>query len=223
VGERTGHVMGRSPAHGGSGDSGPATALGVFHGIRAGCAHAFGSPGLEGRTVAIQGVGSVGSRLAQLLGEAGARLILADVIDERALELASRVGAEVVGASAVLTVPCDVLSPCATGGVLDAASISRLACRVVAGAANNQLAESEDADRIAAAGILYAPDFVVNAGGVLHLAGFERLGWDGAEMQARLAGIEVTLREVFQIAERDGVTTSEAADRLAAARIDAAG
>jgi leucine dehydrogenase len=223
VAERTPHVMGRSPGAGGAGDSGPATATGVFHGIRAACARAFGSPDLRGRTVAIQGVGSVGGHLAELLAEAGARLTLADAVADRARDLADRLQTATADASEVMGVACDVLSPCATGGILNARTIPRLACRVVAGAANNQLEEAADADRLAASGVLYAPDFVVNAGGVLHLAGSERLGWDTAEMQARLAGIGGTLEEVFARAERDRITTAEAADRMAAARIDAAG
>ena len=119
--------------------------------------------------------------------------------------------------------PCDVFAPCATGGALNADSIPRLRCRIVAGAANNQLATPEDADRLAARGILYAPDYVANAGGVLHLAGYESLGWDEAQMAARLAGIGRDLAEVFATAERDGIPTAEAADRLALARIAAAG
>jgi leucine dehydrogenase len=223
VGERTSHVMGTSQDRGGAGDSGSATAVGVFHAIRAACGHAFGSLDLDGRSVAIQGVGSVGGRLAELLGEAGVRLTLADVDGDRAQRLADRLGASRVDAAGIMTVPCDALAPCATGGVLNAETIPRLACRVVAGAANNQLATPEDADRLAARGILYAPDYVANAGGVLHLAGFEALGWDEAQMAARLAGIEVTLAEVFATAERDGITTAAAADRLASARIAAAG
>ena len=105
---------------------------------------------------------------------------------------------------------------------MSAATIPRLRCRIVAGAANNQLAMPEDADRLAAAGILYAPDYVVNAGGVLHLAGYERLGWTPAEMRTRLAGIGDTLQAVFAAAENDGVTPEAAAERIAIARIDAA-
>jgi leucine dehydrogenase len=164
----------------------------------------------------------VGGRLAELLSEAGARLTLADVDGDRARRLADRLGATSVEAGAIVTVPCDVLAPCATGGTLNADTIPRLACRVVAGAANNQLATPEDAERLAARGILYAPDYVANAGGVIHLAGYETLGWDEAQMAERLAGIAETLADVFVAAERDGITTAEAADRLARSRIAAA-
>ena len=224
VKERTSHVMGTSPDRGGAGDSGAATAIGVFHAIRASVAHAFGDPSLEGRTVLVQGVGSVGGRLARLLAEAGRdRLPLVGRRRDRARRLAAGWGPRASTPQRTAAVPCDVFAPCATGGVLNAETIPRLECRVVAGAANNQLATPEDADRLAARGILYAPDYVANAGGVLHLAGFEALGWDEAQMAARLAGIEVTLAEVFATAERDGITTAAAADRLALARIAAAG
>ena len=124
---------------------------------------------------------------------------------------------------AVLTTPCDVLSPCATGGVLSDATIRGLACHAVVGAANNQLATPEDAARLAARDILYAPDYVANAGGVIWLAGYETLGWDNAQMRARLAGIEQTLEEIFTSAADTGVTTAEAADLIALDRIAAAG
>ena len=221
IGERTPHVMGRSPERGGSGDSGPGTAVGVFHGIRAAVRHAFGDADLAGRTVLIQGVGSVGGRLASLLRDAEATLILADVDEERAGDLASELGATTVHAGEEIATPCDVFSPCATGGVLNEDTIPRLACRVVAGAANNQLATDEDGERLAAASILYAPDYVTNAGGVIHLAGFETLGWDDAEMAARLADIGATLTEIFEDAEREGISTAAAADRLARRRIAA--
>jgi leucine dehydrogenase len=217
----TPHVMGASPELGGSGDSGRGTATGVFHAIRASVAHAFGDPSLEVRSVLVQGVGSVGGRLARQLADAGAVISVSDVDDERARSLAGEIGASVVPAAEALVTPCDVLAPCATGGVLNADTIPRLACRVVAGAANNQLATPEDGDLIAARGVLYAPDYVANAGGVLHLAGYETLGWDEAEMAARLAGIGETLSEIFVSAERAGISTAEAADRLARARIDA--
>ena len=222
VQERTPHVMGTSPERGGAGDSGGGTATGVFHAIRASVAHAFGDPSLEGRTVFVQGVGSVGGRLARLVAEAGAIVSVSDVDGDRVTSVAAELGASIAPPDLVPRIPCDVFAPCATGGVLNAETIPRLRCRVVAGAANNQLATPEDAERLAARGILYAPDYVANAGGVLHLAGFEALGWDETQMAARLAAIEVTLAEVFAAVERDGITTAEAADRMASARIAAA-
>ena len=221
IGEATSHVLGRSREHGGSGDPAPDTALGVFHGILATLRHAFGTHELAGRTVLVQGVGSVGGRLVDLLHEAGAALIVADADPAKSLEAAARVGAAAIDADAVIGVECDVYAPCATGGVLSAATIPRLRCGAVAGAANNQLATREDAELLAGAGILYAPDYVINAGGVLHLAGYETLGWTDAQMAARLAGIGDTLTDLFAAAERDGITTEAAAGRLAQSRIQA--
>jgi len=209
IGERTKHVLGRSRDRGGSGDPAPGTALGVFHGIRSAWRHVTGSAELDGVVVLVQGVGSVGDRLADHLGEAGAHLLLADVDEGRAEKTAERLGGGIIPPDSVIGTACDVFAPCAAGGVLTPETIPRLACRVVAGAANNQL------------GILYAPDYVINAGGVIHLAGYETLGWDEAMMQARLAGIGETLAGIFATADADGITTAEAADRLALARLAA--
>jgi leucine dehydrogenase len=221
VGERCPHVMGRSVAAGGSGTSAPDTAIGVYHGIRAGLARAFGSDDPSGRTIVVEGAGAVGGPLCDLLADAGATLVVSDVVADRAKAVAARVGAAIVEPEDAFDTVCDLFSPCATGAVLNADTIPRLRCRVVAGAANNQLAASVDADRLAAAEILYAPDYIVNAGGVLHLAGYERLGWTPEEMTMRLAGIGDTLREVFTAADLDGVTPEAAADRIALGRISA--
>ncbi|HJR98815.1 MAG TPA: Glu/Leu/Phe/Val dehydrogenase dimerization domain-containing protein [Actinomycetota bacterium] len=222
VGERTDHVLGRSIGCGGSGSSADATATGVFHGIQAGARHALGSADLSGVHLLVQGVGAVGGRLAEMLRDAGARLSLADLDDARASKVASNLGVEPMPAHRALDAPCDIFAPCATGGVLSAESIPLLRCRVVAGAANNQLATPWDADRLDARGILYAPDYVINAGGVIHLVGYERLGWGAAQVAARLSSIGQTLSELFDEAEREGLTTAAAADRLARDRIAAA-
>jgi leucine dehydrogenase len=221
VAERTPHVLGRSPTHGGSGDPGPDTAVGVFHGIRSACARAFGAADLGGRSVVVQGAGSVGRRLLELLRDAGATVSVADIDAARAGEASASTGATVVPVDEALTVECDVLAPCATGGVLSADTIPKLRCRVIAGAANNQLAADADDERLAETGVLYAPDYVVNAGGVIHLAGYETLGWDEATVSARLAAIGQSLTEVFDVAAAHGITTAKAADRLAGERIAA--
>lgn len=220
IAERCPFVLGRSPAMGGSGDPGEATATGVFHGVRASLRHAVGSDELTGRVVLIQGVGSVGRRLAARLADAGASLLVADVDGARAKDVAAGLGATAIPEEAAIGTPCDVFAPCAVGAVLAEDSIPRLDCRVVAGAANNQLAAPSDAERLRDAGILYAPDFVINAGGVIHLAGRETLGWDGAEVAARLAGIEQTLADVFEASDRDGITTAESANRIARERLE---
>jgi leucine dehydrogenase len=222
IGERTAHVLGRTKEHGGSGDPGQGTAVGVFHGIGASVAHAFGDPDLDGRVVLVQGLGSVGGRLARMLHEAGATLIVSDLAPGRAEALADELGATPVAPDDVVGTRCDVLAPCATGGLLNADTIPLLTCRVVAGAANNQLATPADGDRLTDAGILYAPDYVINAGGVIHLAGYETLGWDDARMAARLAGIGGTLEDVFAFARSEGISTAAAADRMARERIEAA-
>jgi leucine dehydrogenase len=210
------HVFGRS---GGSGAPGPSTARGVYYGIRASVAHVHGSPSLEGRTVLVQGVGSVGARLASLLAEAGADVVVSDVDAGRAAELACRVGARVVPAGTALETDCDVYAPCATGGTLSASTIPALRCGIVAGAANNQLAEPADADRLRARGILYAPDFVINAGGVFHNVGRESLGWGDPEVERALEGIGDTLGEIFERSETAGISTGQAAQDLADRRL----
>jgi leucine dehydrogenase len=221
IAERHTHVFCRSEERGGSGDPGPYTARGVFHGIRASAGHAFGSPDLEGRSVLVQGVGDVGARLAEQLAEAGARVLVSDIDTERASELAGRIGAEVVPAETALRADCDIYAPCALGGTLGAETIPQLRCRIVAGCANNQVAETDDAARLADAGILYAPDYVINAGGVIHAWGVESLGWDAETVEARLAGIGDSLMDIYERAEAAGITTEAAAEQLARSRLHA--
>jgi glutamate dehydrogenase/leucine dehydrogenase len=208
VAERCPWVYGTT---GGGGNSGLGTARGVLHGIHACVEHVFGSADLGGRTVLVQGAGAVGHDLVRFLREAGATVLVADVDDERARST----GATVVPAADVLTTACDVYAPCAVGGTLDATSIPKLRCRIVAGSANNQLAEPEDAARLHEAGILYAPDYVINAGGVLQLVGLEDRKLDAEALETSYAGIGETLRRIFAA----GGVPAEAAERLAAERI----
>jgi leucine dehydrogenase len=215
IGSRTPHVFCRSEANGGSGDPSIHTARGTFHGIRAALRHVSGSDDLVGRTVLVQGAGSVGAKLARLLLDAGAVVLVSDVDEERA----RAAGGTAVPAADAIGTPCDVYAPCALGATLNEESIPLLRCRIVAGAANNQLATPEDGERLRAAGILYAPDFVINAGGAMHGIGLEQLGWDEAELERRVEGIGETLTRIFEWAEREGITTDEAAERLAAERL----
>jgi len=219
IGERTRHVYGRSERGGGSGSTAPDTAVGVLHGIRAAVAHVFGSDDLRGRSVVVQGAGGVGGVLVRLLAEAGASVAVSDISAERARTVAAACGARVIAPETALAEPCDVLSPCALGGILDATTIPTLRCRIVAGAANNQLASREDGARLHRAGILYAPDFVINAGGVLHVVGLEMEGWSRERLDDALAGIGRTLTEIFGTAEAEGIPTDVAAERLAAERL----
>jgi leucine dehydrogenase len=219
ISERTRFAYGKTEGAGGAGSTGPDTAVGVFHGIRAAVGHVFGSPDLAGRTVVVQGAGGVGGVLTGLLREAGASVGVADIDTRKAQGIAAATGARILEPATVLQEPCDVLAPCAMGGILNAESIPTLRCRIVAGAANNQLAAPEDGERLRAAGILYAPDFVINAGGVLHVVALEMQGWSRERLDEALAGIGRTLGEVFEAAEANGIPTSVAAERLATDRL----
>jgi len=200
---------------GAGGNSGRGTARAVWHGIRASVEHVFGSPELGGRTVLVQGAGAVGADLVRLLADAGADVLVADVDESRA----AATGARVVAPADALTTECDVYAPCAVGGTLNAETIPTLRCRIVAGSANNQLGEPADAQRLHDAGILFAPDYVINAGGVIQLVGLEDRHWSEDELEASLAAVGDTLRRIYADADDAGVTPAEAAERLAAERI----
>jgi len=200
---------------GAGGNSGRGTARGVLHGIRASVEHAFGSADLAGRHVLVQGAGAVGADLARDLAAEGAEVLVSDVDEERA----RATGATVVAAGDAMTTECDVYAPCAVGGTLDAETIPKLRCRIVAGSANNQLATPEDGARLHDAGILYAPDYVINAGGVLQLVGIEDRNATEDELEASFAGIGDTLREIYRDADAAGITPAEGAERLASERI----
>lgn len=218
IAEVTPYVFCKTEAAGGSGDTAPDTAVGVLHGIRASCHYAFGSDDLSQRTVLVQGAGGVGGRLVELLMESDATLIATDIDPGRIASLRDK-GIKVVPPEAALTTPCDVLSPCATGGIINARTIPGLRCRVIAGAANNQLETPADADLLRRRGIAYAPDFVINAGGVLHGGGLEEQHWSQATLDSKLAGIGDVLLEIFQRADRDDVSTDAAARQIALARL----
>jgi leucine dehydrogenase len=219
IGERTEFVFGRSVEAGGSGNPAAPTAVGVFHGIRASLERAFGSDELAGRTVLVQGAGGVGSALSERLADAGASVLVADVDPARAQAVAGRLRGEVVSAGRVFETECDVYSPCAVGGVLTAESVPALRCRVVAGSANNQLRDADAAELLRDRGILYAPDYVINAGGALAVVGLEQLGWSTTELDTSLARIGETLRQVYELADARDTSTSVAADALADERL----
>ena len=222
IAERTEWVAGKSTEAGGSGNPAPPTARGVYHGIRASLEQVFGSDDPSGRTLLVQGAGSVGSVLSDLLAADGAHVLVADVDNDRAQGIADRVGGGVVAADDVYNTECDVYSPCAVGATLNSDTIGRLRCKIVAGSANNQLAESEDAERLHELGILYAPDFVINGGGVIAIVGLEQLGWDRDQLASGLSGIGDTLREIYARAEKDGISTGRAADAIVEMRLAAA-
>jgi leucine dehydrogenase len=215
--EGTRHVVGLSRAQGGSGDPSPFTALGVVIAIRACCERVFGSTDLRDRSLCVVGLGHVGSRVAKLCARAGAKLAVADV-DPAKRALADQLGARWVAPERALDAPFDVLVPCALGGILDDETVPRLQCAIVAGAANNQLADDVVADLLAARGVLWAPDFVVNAGGLINVAE-ELHGYDPAAVRRRVRGIADTLRRIFDDADSIGATPLTAAMELARRRL----
>ena len=221
IGERTPYVFGRSVEAGGSGSPAPPTAAGVLHGIRASLSHLDGSDDVAGRTVLVQGAGGVGSVLAAELAAAGASVVVADLDAERAEQVAAAVGGKSIPADAVYETECDVYAPCAVGGTLSSDTVPRLRCRIVAGSANNQLRTPEAVELLRERGILYAPDYVINAGGAIAIVGLEQLGWSRDDLAAALAGIGETLREIYMRADAEGSSTASAAERLAAARLEA--
>lgn len=212
----TRHVSGLPPRAGGAGgDPGPSTALGVFLGVKAAVARKLGRQNLAGVHVAIQGVGSVGSGLARHLAAAGARLTLADRDPAKAAALAAELGGIAVDAGEILRVEADVLSPCALGAILNEGSIPALNAPIVAGGANNQLARPEDGDRVQARGILYAPDYVINAGGIINVAleYLEQASREAAD--AKIEGIPDRLNAVWDESETTGMNPAAVADAMA--------
>ena len=216
IGRVTRHVLCRSVAAGGGGTASPWTATGVFHGIRAAVRHQLGRGDLAGTSVLVQGLGEVGGPLVDLLVRADARVTVTDVDATRRAAAGSRhPGTTIVDPESVIGWVGDVYAPCALGGTLNQVTIPALRISVVAGAANNQLAEPTDAERLRLRDILYAPDYVINGGGIIRAAGKEQLGWSDAEIDRRIAGIADTLDWIFSLADASGITTAEAADQLA--------
>jgi leucine dehydrogenase len=211
----TRHVAGTRA--GGAGDPSPSTAYGVLVGIRAAVTHKLGRNSLDGARVAVQGVGHVGYHLCRLLHEAGAKLTVAD-IDGAAVEcVADEFGAEPIAPDAITGVEGEVFAPCALGAVIDDRTLERLQAPIVAGSANNQLAEPRHGIELMRRGVLYAPDYVINAGGVINIS-HEGPDYDKQAAVDHVARIHDTLREIFGRAEAAGIPTSEAADRLAEER-----
>ena len=200
------------------GDPSPWTARGVMAGLLAATEHRWGSPALKGRVVALQGCGNVGTALARQLADAGATLIVTDSDSARAESLADEVGATVVAPEVIYDVEADIFSPCALGSILDDSTIARLRVSVIAGAANNQLAEDRHAEALAARDIVYAPDFVINAGGVIS-GSVALLDETQDDMVRRVDGIYDTTSEVLEDAARERITTLHAAERRAEMRL----
>ncbi|WP_275259478.1 Glu/Leu/Phe/Val family dehydrogenase [Paenibacillus pinistramenti] len=215
----TSHVTDMTGTLGGSGNyTAEMTAYGVYLGIEASLQEAAGSRSLAGKRVAVQGLGKVGYALCRYLRKAGAELLVSDVnppLTERAVR---EFGASAVSPGAIYAQDCDVFAPCALGGILNDAVLAQLSCRVVAGAANNQLAGPETAGELQARGILYAPDYAINAGGIIATA-LELQGRGAEEIRRRVETIGQTLADVYRLARSSGADTAQAADRLAEARL----
>jgi leucine dehydrogenase len=213
-------VTGLPRSMGSSGDPSPWTALGTFRGIKACLEEAYGDGSFRGRTVAIQGVGHVGLFLAEHLHQAGCRLIVSDVAPERAKEAATRFGAEVVPPAAIQDVACDVFAPCALGAVINDETLPRLKARIVAGAANNVLLREEHGDRLREAGVLYAPDYVINAGGIINVSiEVEPGGYDEQRSRRKVENIYEALKTVFRISRERKISTNRASNFLAEERL----
>ncbi len=205
---------------GGSGDPSPVTARGVFRAMQATSKFRWGSEDLSGRTVAIQGCGNVGYNLARELHAVGARLVVADIDAERVKRVVNDTGARAVSVAEIIDQKADILAPCALGGGLNDETIPKLRVEVIVGAANNQLLEDRHGTMLQERGITYAPDYVVNAGGVINVYS-ELAGWDRTRSLRKADEIYQTILGVFEIALADGVTPHVAADRLAERRIEA--
>jgi leucine dehydrogenase len=213
---QTRHVVGLPRDKGGSGDPSPSTAYGVFLGIRAALAERSIHK-MDGVRVAVQGLGNVGWQLCRRLHEAGARLIVADIDQGRVDRAIKAFGAEQAAPDCIHAAEAEVYAPCALGATVNVQSIPEIKANIIAGSANNQLATAQDGERLAAREILYVPDYAINAGGLIQVAG-ERFGDDAAATKRRLEAIETTVREIFEMARNRGITTAEAADRVAEKR-----
>lgn len=205
--------------YGGSGDSSIITAFGVWKGMKAAAAHVWGDDSLKGKHVAVQGLGKVGYHLVEHLADEGAVLTVTDVVPENVARVReSFKNVTVVGPDEIFDVPCDIFSPNALGGVINDDTIQRLKCKIVAGAANNQLKEPRHGDALRAREILYAPDYVINGGGLIQVAD-ELMGYNRDRAFRKTAGIYDMLRQIFAMADRESIPTYKAADRIAEERI----
>jgi leucine dehydrogenase len=219
IAQRTPHVTGLSRRRGGSGDPSPYTALGVQAAIAASCERAFGSPRLRGRAICVSGLGHVGMQLAKGLLRAGATVLATDIDPAKRAPLKAA-GGRWISTTRALSQAADVFAPCALGGVLTHETIAELQAPVVAGAANNQLADDAVGELLARRGVLWAPDFVANAGGIINIAvELEGDGYDPARARERVRGIADTLRRIYDDAERTGATPLAAAMELARLRL----
>ncbi|MFC7320819.1 branched-chain amino acid dehydrogenase [Halobacillus campisalis] len=217
--EETDYVTGISPAFGSSGNPSPVTAYGVYRGMKAAAKEGFGSDSLEGLTVAVQGVGNVAFNLCRHLHEEGAHLIVTDINKEAVQRAVEEFGAKAVGTDEIYGVDCDIYAPCALGATLNDKTLPLLKAKVIAGAANNQLSETKHGDILHEKGVVYTPDYVINAGGVINVAD-ELHGYNEERAMKRVETIYDNVSRVFDISRRDNIPTYKAADRMAEERIE---
>ncbi len=214
----TEHVAG---LQGKSGDPSPVTAHGVYVGIKASAKWKLGSDKLEGRTVAVQGLGHVGYYLCKELKAEGAKLVVTDIHKEKVQQVVDEFGAKSVASDAIYGVEADIFAPCALGAVVNDTTLPQFKVKIIAGAANNQLAEPRHGDALEKKGILYAPDYVINAGGVINVYS-ELMGWPASRAHAKAGEIYETMLRVYQLAKDEGLPTHLAADRVAEKRLQMA-
>jgi leucine dehydrogenase len=216
----TDFVTGISPESGSSGNPSPVTAYGVYKGMKAAAMEAYGSDSLEGKTVAIQGVGNVAYALCEFLHEEGAKLIVTDINKQSVERAVEAFNATAVDPDDIYDVDCDIYAPCALGATVNDDTINRLKAKIIAGSANNQLKSSKHGDIIHEKGIVYAPDYVINSGGVINVAD-ELVGYNQKRAMKKVETIYDSLTRVFEISRTDNIPTYVAADRMAEERIEA--
>ncbi|WP_439859098.1 Leu/Phe/Val dehydrogenase [Pseudomonas sp. MBLB4136] len=221
--ERTRHVAGagqREAFDGGvrNGDPSPSTAYGVFLGLQVAVKHRLGRDDLKGLKVAVQGLGQVGFSLARQLKGAGAELWVTDIVEANVRRAVEQLGATAVGQNDIYGLDVDVFAPCAMGAIINPHTLEALRAPVIAGAANNQLADAQLAEELQRKGCLYAPDYAINAGGIIDVC-YERTGGSAAELKAHVEGIAATLEEIFRRSQVEGATTTAIADRMAQERL----
>lgn len=214
----TDYVTGVSPAFGSSGNPSPVTAYGVYRGMKAAAKAAFGTDDLSGKTIAVQGVGNVAYNLCRHLHEEGAQLIVTDINKDNVQRAVNEFGAKAVDPNDIYSQTCDIFSPCALGAVINDTTIPQIKAQVIAGAANNQLREERHGDIIQEMGIIYAPDYIINAGGLINVAD-ELQGYNRDRAMKKVESIYDNIQKVIDISKRDNIPTYRAADRMCEERI----
>ena len=217
--EETDFVTGISPAFGSSGNPSPITAYGCYIGMKAAALEAFGDDSLEGKTVTVQGVGNVAYTLCEYLHKEGANLIVTDINKDAVQRAVDNFGATAVEPNDIYSQEADIFAPCAMGAIINDDTIPQLKVKVIAGSANNQLKEERHGDELEARGIVYAPDFVINSGGVINVAD-ELYGYNNERAMKRVETIYDSISRIFEISKRDGIPSYQAADRMAEERIE---